>query len=293
MSRITSPVLALAALPLLTAGTASAAIVGPFDFESGTTSSNQYTQNFLQIHSQNSATLTHTDPADDEEPNNDYLKLAQTSGDVRVVAALNTNVTKSLSNSNTFSGNLTLNFDVSSNMPGGSSFGIYLFDPASTNGTNNLNVMLQFNQSGGTDRIRFASDGNPTSGSSGTLYRGDAISGSTGWLVGGDGSADTYWNVDALPSTSEASQSWTSGSLVYVPGTNDDTTLTLTLGTFSLTWTVPNALRVDDPAVAFLFSGYGSGSNSWRIDNIEVVPEPTLLGLLPLAGLLVRRRRHG
>ncbi len=284
---------ASACLPILaSASMAAAAPVGPFDFETGSTEDNQYTQNFLVLNSRNNAVMTHTDPSDPDEPNNDYIKLVQTGSDIRVVAAINTNPVKTIANSSTFGGNLTLSFDLASNMPGGSTFGIYLFDPSSTNGTDNVNVMMQFNQSGETERIRFASDGNPTSGGSGTQYKGLAIDGTSGWLTGGDGSADTYWNATALPSTSEASQTWTSGSLVYTLGNNDDTTLTLNLGDFSLTWTIDNDLRVANPAVAFLFSGYGNSGASWRIDNISVVPEPTLIGLLPAAGLLALRRRR-
>lgn len=278
----------------LGANLATAATVGPLDFESGIASGNQYTQNFLQLYARNGATLQQTDPADDGEPNNDYLRLPQNSNNITFVSAINTSAVKSLDNSDTFNGTVTVSFSASSNMPGGSSLGIYLFNPASVGGADNLLVNMQFNQSGGTDRIRFYSDGATTTGSTGTQYKGTAITGSTsGWLTGGDSAADTYWSNDFLPSTSESLESWTAGALVYAPGIHDDTTLTLTLGTTSVTWTIDNTMRIDNPAIALRFDGYGSGSGSWRIDDIHIVPEPASLALISVSALVLMRRRHG
>ena len=282
---------AFIALPLLTAGAASAAAVGPFDFETGTAEDNQYTQNFLEVYVRNGGVLAQTDPADELEPNNDYLRMGQNGSTITVVTVLNTNPTKTLANANTFGNNLTISFDLGSNMPGGSVFGIYLFDPETP--SDNLFAAVYFDQASANERLRFSYDGNLTTGSGGTQFRGNTITASGGFLVGGDGVNETYWQLSMIPSSSEASGTFTSSSITYVVGDNDDTTLTLMFGTQWVTWTIPDTLKVEDPAIAFYVNGYGSGSATWRIDNIAVVPEPAMISLLPAAGLLAMRRRRG
>jgi hypothetical protein len=290
MNRLTSHAVSLA-LPLLAATTLSAATAGPFGFESGTAASNQYTNNFLQLYSRDSGTFSQTDPADAGEPNNDFLKLARNgNANNTAITAINTAAVKTLSSSDSFAGTVTLTFDLASDAPGGSGFALYLFDPTSTNGSDSLVVTLQFNQNAETDRVRFYSDGTPTTGSTGTQHKG-TLAGTGGTFAGGDGTADTYYQANWMSQSNEAAATWTAASLVYTPGANDDTTLQFAVGQVSATWTVPNALRVSNPAIAFRANTYGSGAQSWRVDNIYVVPEPGLLGLLPIAGLLARRGR--
>ncbi len=283
----------LAALFILCGGVSQAAVVGPLNFETGTAESNQYTQNFLQVGSNGGGSAAQTDPADVDEPNNDYIRFVQNGdGNNRVATAINTSVTKSLATSDRFSGAFTMNFDIGSNTDGGSTFGIYLFDPTSANGADSLLVNMQFNQVSETDRIRFSSDGAVASVGGGTQYKGNAIVGvGGGGLAGGDGDADTYYAVNALTSSSTA---WTAASLAYTPGEEDDTTLSLTIGTVTVTWTVSNALRVDNPAVAFRPGTYGSGTKTWRLDNIEVVPEPASAAVMGIgiAAMLMRRARR-
>jgi len=297
MKRTTLAALTVAALTtMLSGGTTPASVVGPLDFETGTQAANQFTANFVQLYAKNSGTITQTDPADLDEPNNDYLRLGQSGQDIAVVTAINTTSTnKTLSNSDRFSGPFTLNFSLAvSSAVAGSSFAIYLFDPSTTNGADSLLVSVAFNKSGDTDRVHFYSDATPNAGKLGTAYDGPDITGSNGHLVGGDGASDTYYAVNAITGSDEASGTWTAASLAYTPGSNNDTKLTLTLGTIPITWTIPDALRVSDPAIAFRPDVYGTGSASWRIDNIEVVPEPASAGLFLGAGFatLLRRRRR-
>jgi hypothetical protein len=278
---------------MFSGGTTHASVVGPLNFESGTQAANQFTANFVQLYTRNSGTITQTDPADVSEPNNDYLRMQQNGNDSTTVIALNTSTTKTLANSDRFNGPFTLNFSLAADVPGGAGFAIYLFDPSSTNGADNLLVNLAFDQAGNQDRIRFSYDGRPDNGNTGTVYKvGANISGTGGFLSGGDGSADTYYAVDAITASTEASGTWTAASVAYTPGSNDDTTMTFTLGAASMTWTIPNDLRVSDPAIAFRTNIYNTGTKSWRIDNVQVVPEPTSMCLILGAGWLLSRRRR-
>ncbi len=262
------------------------AFAAVYDFETA----NQFSDSFHTLASVNSPTTAQTSNG----AANDYLRMAQRpSGNFQVTSAFayNTSATKTLANSDTFGGAFTVDFKVSSNTPGGSGFGLFLFDPTSSNGSNNLYAWVQFNQSSENDRIRIARDASPTSTGNGTTYTTGLTGTNAGFL-----DASGYHQVNAFSSTSNSSPVFTNGSITYTPGTGDTTTLAFTLGAATVTAVIPDTDVISNPAIAFRLNTYGNGTAEWRLDDIafpNAVPEPASMGLLALAGTaLLARRRH-
>lgn len=290
MNRITSSVLALAAVPLLATATASAALFGPLDFET----SDQFTDNFYLGYTAGSATsLQTTDPS----PANNYLRM-QGSGSNGAASTISLNRStdaKSWSNSDRFGNSFTLHFDFATNQSD-ASFALHLFDPSSPG--DNLFVRINTSYSA-NETVQFRRDG------SFTVASGTPGSGFTTGVTANSGTLSTSGTVtitgDFLTPANDAASGTGEGfipaSLSYHvnPGVDTGATLTLSLGSFSATLALEDDTHViDNPAIAFHNITYNVSNvqHAWRIDNISVVPEPTLMGLLPAAGLLAMRRRR-
>lgn len=269
---------ALTAFPILATGASAAPMFGPLDFES----SGHFDDNFYLSYTSN-GTAFQTDPADGE-PNNDYLRIPGSGANsTAATVVLNTTAgTKSTSNADTFGSSFTLTFDLSTNMPD-SDLDLYLFD--TTSASNNLIVSISTSY-GADETVSFARDGNFNATDSGH------------WT----GFSGTSTTGDYLPSVSDteadAGQNFTSVTLTYKvnPGDNAGATLTLEIGSFSTTLLLEdNTHVIMDPGIAIRNRSYNVAKteHAWRIDNIAVVPEPGMIGLLPAVGVLAMRRRRG
>ncbi len=246
------------------------------NFESGTATSNQFTNNFRLIGSASAfaGTVAQTDPADAGEPNNDYVFQAATTPGV-VNYLYDTTPTNTSDANQTFAGNLTITMDISA-VQADSSFGIHLIDTSNFN--NNLLAVFNLDRSSApttTDRIRFFKDGGIATGAAGTLITGGDLSGLSGLNV-----------------SPEATPVFGTMTVNYAPTTG---IFSLSLGTLSHSVTVDVADRITNPAIAFRLGDSSTTAGSAKIDNFTVVPEPTTFAmLLGGFGLLLgfqRRRR--
>ena len=150
-----------------------------------------------------------------------------------------------------------------------SSFGVYFVDP--TNEASAYLALLNFDQTSSSELVRFASNGNPTTGGAGTLVNGTPAPGDV--VASGQFATATF--TYAIDAANHPVLSVTVGS-VTSSTTFDTITSPLT--------SVELAVRV---------STQSTGQNGF--DNFSAptpVPEPTALGVLGLGGLLMRRRRH-
>ncbi|NJK90508.1 MAG: hypothetical protein HC904_00960 [Blastochloris sp.] len=122
---------------------------GPFDFESGTAGSNQFTDNFRNIGPTGETAVGQTNPTTGE-PGNDYAFSSATSAAAVTSLLFDTSPISGVLDP-TFAGSLTITLDISG-VQADSSFGIQLLDGGSTN---NLLALFNLDNSGTTDRIRF------------------------------------------------------------------------------------------------------------------------------------------
>jgi len=273
---------ALTAFPILATGASAAPMFGPLDFES----SGQFDDNFFVSFTAGGGSAYQTDPNDDGEPNNDYLRIpgTDTNGAAAVVVINTSPGTKSLSTADSFGSAFKLTFDLAMNMTDANLDAI-LFDPSSS--SNNLIVNIRTTYSA-NESVGFARDGNIHATDSG-LWKSFP---------------DTTVTSDVLPVVDDATAAeglnFTPVAITYEvnPGEDAGATLTVEIGSFSTTLTLPdNEHVIASPAIAFRNRSYNvvDPPHAWRIDNIAVVPvpEPGMIGLLPAVGVLAMRRRRG
>lgn len=263
-------------------------IVGPLTFDSAA----DLTDNFrnIQLPGSTGQVTVATDGG------NSYLDVAAGTSSIAWVAAYDTTPAVAGDAHQTFSGDFTVSFGISS-AHANASFGFYLVDPL--NSGNNLLTLFNLDSTAGTagnEQIRFWRDtANLTAGDTGTIYA-SGISGTEGsfhfptnsWIT----SASVAGNVVA---SATSPYTFYPVSFTYSPSSSQ---LTVTQGSFSSTLAIPAAdvianprllLRVNDPSLA---------AGSVKIDNFTVttIPEPAsavLAGLSALGLGMMRRRRRG
>lgn len=271
-------------IPCLALATAANAATISFDFET----SNQFSDNFRVARGTAGSNIGQTSTA-----GNDYMWGGMISGTQNVVAVYDTTPGNAADTLPSFAGPLTIDFKVAT-ANAAQIVGLYILD--STNVNNSLSVRLNITATGSSERISFAKDGNLSTGSGAVAY-----SNTTGFSgTGGAFNTTTSYQVNSnIAHSPEATPVFYGLTATYTPGTNDDTTLTLTYGTsFSATVTVANADRIDNPTLGFFISNYTVNTTT-KIDDIAItystIPEPSSYALLLgafSAGLFVFQRKR-
>jgi hypothetical protein len=256
--------------------TAGAQTLLYFDFESGTASSNQFTQNFRLI-STGTGSTGQSDPTANE-PGNDFVSYERTGGTASVGSVLlyDTTPANTGDTAQVFSGPLSISLDLAA-VNATSGAGIYLVDP--TNVDNNIGIFAQISASSTNERLGYRLDADLDGGTTGTETAG--------------------YTGDSASLSAHANPVFTTLTLTYTPGATSDTLVasfgSLVAAEYVLTGaerlgseTFMLALRLNDTS--------NTTSTSVKIDNltVSVVPEPSgwalLLGATGLLGLLRRRR---
>ena len=244
---------------LLALGTSAHAATS-FDFETA----GQYANNFRKI--AGPGVGTQTGPS----AGNDYVALTAPSNFVSVYDATPADAGQKNVFAVSQGSPVTVSADLTFNS-GTSSFGVYFVDP--TDESKGYLALLNFNQSGTNELIRFSTDASPSTNGAGTLTNGSP--------------AATDIVTGFVPTTATFS---------YALDASNHPVLSVTVGSFTSSATFPSvASPLTSVELALRDSAQNSGENDF--DNVvlpdsTVVPEPTSLAMLGLGvgGLLLRRR---
>jgi len=174
----------------------------------------------------------------------------------------------------TFSGPLSVSFDIRA-AQAGSSLGIYLINPASESSATQYLALFNMDD-GAVDRVRLFNAASVTSVNVGSVVAGSNITGNAGVNAG--------------------TGNFAKATLTYTQGANNSAVLQYTVGSLT-TGEISLGDNTWRPEVEIGFRIYDSSTaaGGMEIDNFDVtlIPEPSasVLGMVGLAGVLVRRRR--
>jgi hypothetical protein len=195
---------------------------------------------------------------------NDFVHMGTGTGssiyDANGAAAGISTFNVSQSSSLTISGVLAFNAN-------GNSFGIHIVNPS--NEATGYLALFNVNYSGSSDQFRFSTDANPTSASAGATLANGSF----------DNLSDVGVSNDAV---------FKPFSLVYSLNSSDNPVFSWTVGsqTSTATYAITGLSNVEVGIRMF-------STNSVRMDNFSIVPEPAPVGTMifgAVALLLLRRR---
>ena len=253
---------ALVAAPLFALGQPALAAV--IDFESA----GDYTSNFRRLEREG-AGVNEAQSANGAAK--DYLRAAGGSNASRLTTVYDTTPVSAATRT-TFGSGLTVEFDA--RIPHADrSVGIYLIDADSTGESAGYLALFNLDSTATTDRLRFASNANPSTGGAGTL--------------GNEQTGNSGYNVSALD--------FVHFKLVYTINELNQPVLDFTVGDLQRTVTFATT-AYDEVEVALRLSPYINAPNNYiDIDNFSAaVPEPSAIALLGLgSALILRGRRRG
>lgn len=295
-------------IPSLALAAAANAATITLDFETGTATDNQYTNNFRGV--KRGSNISQTDPT--QPASNHYLAVTRppegSEWNRSAVAIYDTTPADVNDALPTFgNGTITIDFRVatSANNQG---FGIYLFESGNMD-SNNLFARFSINADGGSnDRISFSKDGSLTLGNSGNTVLTDVAGVGGTWGTSGS-PVNTYHQNGPATISDNANPTWHYVTLTYTPGINNDTTLKLAYKgsdpsnlseSFSATVTISNADRIYDPALGiFIHNPTDVVGATAKIDDIVInytpIPEPSSFALLTgafMGGLFICQRKR-
>ena len=264
--------LLLSSVGLLASSLAASAevIVGPFNFETGSAATNQYTSNFRETAF--GAYLTPMDPS--VAATNHYV-VHDNLGAIGGTIAVYDPTPGTVDAETGFSGAFSVQFDVSA-AQASSSFGIYFFDTTVT--ANNLLALVNLDANGTQETVRVFQDRaltDPTPGSQ----------------IGSTFTASSDLNISP-----DATPVFGTLQLTYTPVVGGGATVGVTLGTLSTSFNIAAADTIVNPGIALRINDISSSAGTAKIDNFQVstIPETGVSVLSLGCGilcLLIQRRR--